>query len=206
MSTSISTYDLAIPILVRNLELLNTIIDKATKWAKDNGKDPEAFLEAHIIDDMKPFSFQLQTCWRTAENMLPLVTKPNTTADEQDKENLKEEEEEEEEEKEEPQTLPEHKSRIENTISLLRSMKREAFVEASHGVRVPVPPAYRSSFPAAVAEKGHIDFTALSYLQKYVVPTLFFHFVTAYDILRKEGLPVGKFDFLGVEDFEAWRM
>lgn len=56
MSTSISTYDLAIPILVRNLELLNTIIDKATKWAKDNGKDPEAFLEAHIIDDMKVYT------------------------------------------------------------------------------------------------------------------------------------------------------
>lgn len=30
--------------------------------------------------------------------------------------------------------------------------------------------------------------------------------VTAYDILRKEGVPIGKFDFLGAEDFEAWEM
>lgn len=32
---------------------------------------------------------------------------------------------------------------------------------------------------------------------EYVLPNFWFHVVTAYDILRKEGVPVGKMDFLG---------
>ncbi|GIZ48948.1 hypothetical protein CKM354_001199100 [Cercospora kikuchii] len=193
MSASISTYDLAVPILVRNLELLNNIIDKAIKHAEDIGKDPESFLEAHIIDDMLPLSFQFQTCNRTAQGMLPLITTSATEADKENKDNI-----------EEPKTLVEHKTRINYTISLLRSLKKEDFVEASTETRLPVPPSYQAAFPGA--SKGYVKFTALSYLQKYILPTFFFHMVTAYDILRKEGVPVGKFDFLGAQDFEAWEM
>lgn len=39
--------------------------------------------------------------------------------------------------------------------------------------------------------------TSLSYLQYVVLPNVFFHTTTAYDILRHEGVPLGKANFLG---------
>lgn len=45
--------------------------------------------------------------------------------------------------------------------------------------------------------QGKYKFTAVSYLQIFGLPNFFFHVTTAYDILRSEGVPVGKLDFLG---------
>ena len=39
--------------------------------------------------------------------------------------------------------------------------------------------------------------TALDYLNQFGLPNFYFHVVTAYEILRHEGLPMGKFEFLG---------
>ncbi|MBY8978457.1 DUF1993 domain-containing protein, partial [Rhodobacteraceae bacterium NNCM2] len=44
---------------------------------------------------------------------------------------------------------------------------------------------------------GDLKFTAKDYVLNFATPNFYFHVVTAYDILRKEGVPVGKFDFLG---------
>lgn len=35
-----------------------------------------------------------------------------------------------------------------------------------------------------------------AYVTGYAIPNLFFHLVTAYNILRKEGIPLGKIDYL----------
>ena len=40
-------------------------------------------------------------------------------------------------------------------------------------------------------------FTALSFLQTFVLPNLYFHVSTAYAILRHNGVLVGKRDYLG---------
>jgi len=44
---------------------------------------------------------------------------------------------------------------------------------------------------------GELHFTGLHYLQQFALPNFFFHVVTAYDILRNQGVPLGKRDFLG---------
>ena len=43
-------------------------------------------------------------------------------------------------------------------------------------------------------------FTGANYLQQFVVPNLYFHVTTAYDILRHNGVELGKLDFLGSLD------
>jgi len=42
-----------------------------------------------------------------------------------------------------------------------------------------------------------MKFTGTSYLASFVLPNFFFHVTTAYDILRHNGVPLGKADFLG---------
>lgn len=41
------------------------------------------------------------------------------------------------------------------------------------------------------------DFPGPVYLNHFFIPNFFFHITTAYNILRKNGLPLGKFDFIG---------
>ena len=42
-----------------------------------------------------------------------------------------------------------------------------------------------------------MKFTGTSYLTTFVLPNFFFHVTTAYNILRHDGLAIGKRDFLG---------
>lgn len=44
---------------------------------------------------------------------------------------------------------------------------------------------------------GELRATAKSYLLDFVLPNFYFHMTTAYSILRHNGVPVGKLDFLG---------
>jgi len=40
-------------------------------------------------------------------------------------------------------------------------------------------------------------FTGTEYVTQFAIPNFFFHVVTTYALLRKEGVPVGKLDYLG---------
>lgn len=42
------------------------------------------------------------------------------------------------------------------------------------------------------------EFTAKNYVLGFAVPNFYFHLSIAYAILRKEGVPIGKLDYLGV--------
>jgi hypothetical protein len=39
--------------------------------------------------------------------------------------------------------------------------------------------------------------TGFDYAREYVLPNFFFHVSMAYAILRKEGAPIGKADYMG---------
>jgi len=45
--------------------------------------------------------------------------------------------------------------------------------------------------------KVNLTFTGLDYLLKWVNPNVYFHVTTAYNILRHNGVDLGKSDFLG---------
>ena len=42
----------------------------------------------------------------------------------------------------------------------------------------------------------YIELSGLSYVDDFLMPNFYFHLTTAYDILRMEGLPIGKRDFM----------
>jgi hypothetical protein len=44
---------------------------------------------------------------------------------------------------------------------------------------------------------GQLKFTGKGYLTSFATPNFYFHATTAYDILRKNGVPIGKRDFMG---------
>ena len=44
---------------------------------------------------------------------------------------------------------------------------------------------------------GDVEFTGQRYLVGFVIPNVTFHCATAYNILRHNGVEIGKRDFLG---------
>lgn len=50
--------------------------------------------------------------------------------------------------------------------------------------------------PLGLGSRGTFQIPGATYTNGHFLPTIFFHLTTAYDILRKEGIPLGKADYL----------
>jgi hypothetical protein len=82
------------------------------------------------------------------------------------------------------QTFEELKVRIEKTIAFIESIDRNSIIgQEARPITLPYWPDRHMS--------------ALGYATEYLMPNFYFHVVTAYDIIRKNGVPVGKTDFIG---------
>lgn len=82
-------------------------------------------------------------------------------------------------------TIADLQERIARTIAFLRTIPDSAFDGAE---------ARTITVKAGPRE---LTFPALQYLHGYAVPNFYFHMTTAYNILRSNGVDVGKVDFLG---------
>jgi hypothetical protein len=76
-------------------------------------------------------------------------------------------------------------ARVAKTIAHLKTFKPEQFEGAETR-------AVELKFPNAT-----FNFTGRDYLLNFVIPNFYFHYTTAYAILRHNGVPIGKGDFLG---------
>ena len=83
-------------------------------------------------------------------------------------------------------TFPELQERIKKAIAIAESIKA-ADMNANEEKEVILPSR----------EFGDIKITGKQFIVDYAIPNFFFHVMTAYAILRKEGVDVGKNDFLG---------
>ena len=82
-------------------------------------------------------------------------------------------------------TFRELKARIAKTIEFLKGLDKNSFAGAESKDIV-------LKFPSATYE-----FNGADYVGKFVLPNVYFHITTAYGILRNNGVPLGKGDYLG---------
>jgi uncharacterized protein len=164
---SFSIYDASIPPMIRSLENLTKIIDKAVAQAKSEDKDPKTLLEARLAPDMHPFTRQIQIVSDTARGVarlggLEVPSMPDTET-----------------------TFPELKERIAKTVAFLKSLPKEKFEGAeTRKIEMKIPDRV-------------LEFPGSFYLTGFVLPNFYFHVTTAYGILRHKGINIGKMDFLG---------
>lgn len=76
-------------------------------------------------------------------------------------------------------------ARITKTVAFLEAIKPSQLEGAEHKEVV------------LTIRKVDLTFTGLDYLEKWVMPNVYFHVTTAYNILRHIGVPLGKTDYLG---------
>jgi hypothetical protein len=165
---SLSLYDISIAPLTLGLTNLSAILDKAAAYAEVKKVDPKVLADSRIIADMFPLKRQVQIACDTAKGAAARLSGVEIPKHEDTESNF-----------------AELKERIATTLAFVASVKAEQ-VNASEAREVVL------KFPNVT-----LKFTGRDYLTKFVLPNFYFHVTTAYDILRKNGVGIGKNDFLG---------
>ena len=163
-----SMYTASVPTFVQTLTALSAVIDKAAAHCAAKKIDPAALTTARLYPDMFAFVKQVQLACDFAKNGVGrLVGEPPKFPDEE-------------------KTFDELKARIAKTIDYVNGVKAgDVDAGADKDVTFPIGPDKTMTLPGA------------QYLVHVVLPNFYFHAATAYDILRHNGVEIGKRDFLG---------
>jgi hypothetical protein len=165
---SLSMYQASVPLFLRALTNLQHVLNLGEKHAKDKGVEGSVMLQTRLIPDMFPLVKQIQIATDMAKNGAARLAGVDP---------LKFEDNE--------TSFDELHSRIERAIDYIKSFK---------------PDQIDGSETRAIVLKtrnGESHFEGQAYLLHYVIPNLFFHCTTAYNILREAGTQIGKQDFIG---------
>ena len=164
---SFSLYDASAPVYLNMLRNLVAILDKAAAHAQANGGDIATYLDARLAPDMHPLSRQIQMVSDGAKGGVARLAGVEAPSM-PDTET----------------TFAELKERLAKTIAYVESLKPEQIAGREEET-------IELKFPGQT-----MTFTGASFLTTFSMPNFMFHVTTAYAILRAQGVPLGKMDFL----------
>ena len=165
---SISMSSASIPVFTHMLGNLSHLLDKAQAFIDEKKCDPTALTQFRLAPDMLPLTRQILIACDGAKNGTARLSGVEAPKFEDTE-----------------QTIAELKARIQKTLDYLASVPAEA-LDGTEDKDITFPAGRDSSRTM----KGE------AYLKNWVIPNLFFHITTAYAILRHNGVPVGKLDYL----------
>jgi len=161
-------YALSAPLFVRMLGNLDGVLDKAAAHAAARKIDPTVLVNARLFPDMLPLAAQVRIASDFAKGAVARLT-GNEPPKYEDNE----------------ATFDDLKARIARTIGYVDGFKPGQFDGAD---------ARQVTIKMRGEDKS---FDGLTYLANVVLPNFYFHVTTAYDILRHNGVELGKRDFVG---------
>ena len=162
-------YAATIPSYLQILDSVSRLIGKAEAFCSEQGIEPDALIQARLADDMLPFAYQVKS---TAVHSIGAIEGVRNGTFSPDTSTP-------------PGTFDGLRERIAGAIAALEAMNPDE-VESFIGKDM------RFEFgPNAMG------FSAEEFLLSFSQPNFYFHATTAYDILRMEGVPIGKRDFVG---------
>ncbi|MDO9277281.1 MAG: DUF1993 domain-containing protein [Polaromonas sp.] len=162
-------YASSIPLFTQMLGGLKSVLAKAEAHAVAKNIDPNALLQARLYPDMFPLLKQVQVATDFAKGVAHRLA---------DVEVPKMEDAE--------LTFADLQARIDTVLGWMDGLDAAQFEGA----------ATREIVTQAGTPKEK-RFTGQSYLVNYGLPHFFFHTTTAYNILRHNGVEVGKRDYIG---------
>ncbi len=163
-----SMYQSAVPSCVRALTNLAAIIEKGAAHAEARKIDPAALLGARLFPDMLPLTKQVQIATDTASGAVARLAGNEPPVIEHTE-----------------STFEALVDRIHKTIEYLNSIKPEQLDGTEDKI---------ISWQTRSSSKS---MQGLPYLSNHTLPNVYFHVTTAYNILRHNGVELGKMDYLG---------
>ncbi|MDP3678946.1 MAG: DUF1993 domain-containing protein [Methylotenera sp.] len=164
----LSMFDATIPPLKRTLTNLSAILKKGEDYANTKKIEHAVLLNARLFPDMYPLMRQVQIATDMSKGAAARLDGHDVPKYEDNE-----------------TTYAELQARIAKTIAFLDTIK-PAQLEGSKARAVVIS-----------VRKIDLKFTGQDYLLKWVNPNVYFHVTTAYNILRHNGVELGKQDFLG---------
>jgi hypothetical protein len=165
---TISMYQASAPRFVNTLKNLSAILDKAQAHAEAKKIEPSVLLSCRLYPDMFPMKRQVQVACDTAKGAMARLAGVEVPKHEDSEE-----------------TFAELKARIAKTIAFVETVKA-AQIDGGEDKNIHLKLGSRE-----------IDWKGMQYLLGYALPNFYFHVVTAYDILRHNGVEVAKRDYIG---------
>jgi hypothetical protein len=164
----ISMYSAAVPMMKTLLTALSANLDKAAAFAEAKKVDPAVLLGSRLAPDMFALTRQVQiACDMARGGALRLAGREVPSLPDTEA------------------SIADLKARIATTLSVIESIPASE-IDGSEEREVVLK-----------MRAGEMSFTGQRYLIGFVIPNLTFHCATAYNILRHNGVEVGKRDFLG---------
>jgi uncharacterized protein len=164
----ISMYDATVKPGIRMMANLAALLEKASQHAEARKIDPEVFFSARLAPDMFPLARQVQVASDSVKLGAARLAGVEAPSFEDNE-----------------KTLPELVERACKTARFLETLKPQQFDGAEARV---------VRWKTRSTER---EMQGLAYLLHQMLPNLHFHCTTAYDILRHNGVELGKMDYLG---------
>ena len=163
---TISMYALTVPVFTRYLKNLDAILAKAEANVAERKIKPEVLGQSRLAPDMLPLTFQVQSTTDRVKFLLARLT--GTTPPSWEDNEV---------------TLADMRARVAKALAYVASFG-EADLNGTEDKTL-------------VIKRGNeeISVNALEHALHNAIPQIFFHLTTAYDILRHNGVPIGKRDF-----------
>ena len=165
---AISIYDQFVPPFTRMLTNLDNVLKKAEADCEARKIDPSVFINGRLAPDMLPLVRQVQIATDHAKGAASRLAGQEAPKWADDE-----------------KTFADLHARVVKTIDHLKAFKPAQFDTAETR-------SIELKFP-----NGAMSFNGKDYLLNFAVPNFYFHYVTAYAILRHNGVQIGKGDFIG---------
>ena len=165
---TISMYQTSAPRFVAILTNLSALLDKAQAHIDAKKIDPSAILGFRLYPDMLSMTRQVQIACDSAKGGVARLAGVEIPKHEDNE-----------------TSIAELKARIAKTIAFIHTIKPEQ-IDGTEDKTIVMKLG-----PNEVTFKGQ------QFLLNFATPNVYFHAVTAYNILRHNGIEVGKRDYLG---------
>jgi len=164
----LSIHSILVESMVPMLQSLSAVLDKAIAFAEARKIDPAVLANARLAPDMFPLTRQVQIACDMLKDVAARLAgqEPKTFEDAE-------------------KTLDELKARITACLAYVESFSAADY-EGAETRRI----------NRLLIDKLVLDTDGAHYLADWAMPHFYFHVVTAYDILRHNGLEIGKRDYL----------
>ena len=164
----ISMYDAAVKPGVRMMTNLAAVLETAGRYAESKKIDPAVLVDARLAPDMFPLARQVQIATDHAKGAAARLSGRDVPKYEDNE-----------------TTFAALRERIAKTTGFVGSVTA-AEVDGSEAKEITLTVGGRP-----------MTFDGQRYLLYFALPNFFFHVTTAYDILRHNGVELGKRDFMG---------
>ncbi|AXQ27703.1 DUF1993 family protein [Solimonas sp. K1W22B-7] len=165
---SLTMYTASVPAFVRLLGNLRGILEKAAAHVESRKLEPAALIGFRLYPDMFPLVRQVQIATDMVKGCAARLAGVDVPRYEDSE-----------------TSFDDLIARIDKTVAFLQGFK-PGQIDGSEDKPIQLK-----------SPRGEMNFTGLQYLQGFVLPNAYFHATTAYNILRHNGVELGKQDFIG---------